>query len=287
MKKFLSMHLVVMTTTILINSCGPLKSGAQNDGAQAGSPPIITEVLKEDLSRKVPYFSYVNLDRSPDRNAKMILQLDAAKVDYERWVAIEGKAQDRNDLIKRGLLDEESNRTNPLPAGVIGVYLSNLNYLEKRSQNDDGKMHFLLEDDVMVPIDVKEELATALKTVPKDWDLLYLGCNLNVTYDPSRGDLVRGAYERGAQLSPTCSLEKQSLIEGSPWIKMTSSCTAGAYAYTVRPSTLTKVINYLKPIKVHAIDIMYSTAYGNGMLNAYCLNPNLIRSTYGSPSTIR
>lgn len=239
-----------------------------------------------DISSWPRKFIYLNLDRSPVRNKEMIAELNHAKVNYERFGAVDGKKLDFQKLVNEGVYDEETFKTSPLKAGEIGVYLSNIKYLESLTKKSAESLEILLEDDVIIPADVNDELNLAFKMVPKDWDLLYLGCYLDIQSDPHKNDLVQSPYNKNPRFSPVCRGDME-VVPGTPWLKLDQRCTAGAYAYTANIKHSDKILDLVKPIKA-PIDVRYQHLYrANGELKAYCLKPNLIRTKYSIPSTIR
>lgn len=249
----------------------------------ASSAEPIT-VPYSDISSWPVKISYLNLDRSTERKDLMEAQLNAAKLSYERLVAVEGKNQVQAELRRKGLLEAEHKFERPLSAGEIGVFLSNLKYFDLVESGTHEQIHILFEDDVIIPVDLEAEIKTALKTVPDDWGLLYFGCYLDNQYSPKRGALVVSPFLREEGLAPICPLRKMNPVEGTPWVKLTNSCTAGGYAYAVRKKAVENLRKFILPMR-HPVDDSLRRGYSE--FKAYCLNPNLIRTRYSTESTIR
>lgn len=270
--RFLALSFII---TCIVFSC----SGSEN-----------IDVPLVDLSERPREIVYINLDRSPERNKQMIDQLEMTKVKYTRLRGVDGKMQNMEDLVKLGLYDEKTYKESPLTPGEIGVYLTNIKYLEMLEQSNDNILMLLLEDDAIVPVDIDQEMKTALSVVPKDWDLLYFGCYLDVFFDLDKGGLVQSPYARNNRLKPMCpnvSNKVFPIVEGSPWFKIDWHCHSGAYAYMANKNKVGSILQQIKPIRT-AIDNQYRLLYGeNNGLKAYCLKPNLIRTRYDIPSTIR
>lgn len=93
----------------------------------------------------------INLDRREDRLEKLSTQLNNLGITFERFSAIDGKAE--------GI--------NPIVAGRMShtkVWEENL-----------GKKVLILEDDAEFVDNFNEKFAEVIQTLPSDWDVFYLG----------------------------------------------------------------------------------------------------------------
>ena len=257
--------------------------------------------LGDFSSSKIKY-QYINLNANPSlkpeedpnlkRKEKMDAQLKLAKVDYQRLEAVLGRGlskKDLDDLVKNGEFDADVRSKSSLKPGEIGVYLSTLDKSLHNAIANKDTITITLEDDTIIPYDVDEQLEQALKAVPKDWDILYLGCYQNYLTTFAGG--VIGPFTPRSQETkdykyPLCSVDEGRRVYQTPWIQLDGGCVAGMYAYAVRPESAQKLKKALIPI-TQAVDRKLTTLVGQGTIKAYCLNPELIRANTNVASTIR
>jgi GR25 family glycosyltransferase involved in LPS biosynthesis len=248
--------------------------------------------LVDYSSSKIKY-QFVNLKKDVDRKQKMEAQLNLAKVDYQVLEAVYGKELSKDyldGLVKGGVFDANVRARSLLKPGEIGVYLSTLEKALPNAIANKDTITVTFEDDAIIPYDVDAQFRLALTAVPKDWDILYLGCNQNNR--TSGSEQVVGPYLPVASgvgqkyIYPLCPTGEMYRIYGTPWIQLDKSCTAGAYAYAVRSSSAQKLLHMLKPMRI-AVDMELASLAGSGKIKAYCLNPELIRADTIIPSTIR
>ena len=93
----------------------------------------------------------INLDRRTDRMEKLGAQLDELGIQYERFSAIDGKAE--------GI--------EPMEAGK----LSHLKVIQELN----GEKVLILEDDAHFVDGFQERFDTEMDSLPADWDVFYLG----------------------------------------------------------------------------------------------------------------
>lgn len=258
--------------------------------------------LGDFSSSKIKY-QYINLNANPSlkpeedpnlkRKEKMDAQLKLAKVDYQRLEAVLGRGlskKDLDDLVKNGEFDADVRSKSSLKPGEIGVYLSTLHKALPEAIKNQDAITVTFEDDAIIPHDVDVQFRLALRAVPEDWDVLYLGCNQNNS--TAGGQRVVGPYlptvmGAGKEYTyPLCPTGEMNRIYGTPWIQLDKSCTAGLYAYAVRLSSAQKLLQWLKPMRI-PVDMEVASLVGSGKIKAYCLNPELIRADTDIPSTIR
>ena len=125
---------------------------------------------------------YVNLDRSRDRRRNIESMCQRHGINAERFSAVDGKLLDLEDpkyqkalqKIKWWFLIE--NRKN---VGHFGCYLSHMSIFEKFLKTD-KQYCFILEDDAeFITSNLKEGIMKNMKNLPKDWDILLLGYEVN------------------------------------------------------------------------------------------------------------
>lgn len=125
---------------------------------------------------------YINLDRSTNRKRSMEIMCANQGINPERFPGIDGKLLDLDDpkyekalkKIKWWFLIE--NRKN---VGHFGCYLSHMAVFEKFLKTD-KEYCFILEDDAEILVtDIKREIIKNMNNLPRGWDILLLGYEVN------------------------------------------------------------------------------------------------------------
>ena len=93
----------------------------------------------------------INLDRRTDRMKKLGAQLDELGIQYERFSAVDGKAES----------------ISPIEAGK----LSHLKVIQELN----NEKVLILEDDAYFVDGFQERFDAEMETLPDDWDVFYLG----------------------------------------------------------------------------------------------------------------
>lgn len=123
----------------------------------------------------------INLDKDVERLSKMKQQLGNYDIKFTRIPAVYGK-----DLSKAEIKDVTNGFCNTFCTySSIGCAMSHLKTYETILKNSDPYA-LILEDDVVFEPDFKKQVEQKLARVPKDFDIVYLGCAL--CKDNSRSD---------------------------------------------------------------------------------------------------
>lgn len=249
------------------------------------------EVELVDLSKAKLAYNIINLKQSVDRRNRMERQFVLSEVKPYRFIdAVYGKDQDQGKLVANGILDLNIDRAYPLMDGELGIYLTTLQKVLPIAEAETDTINLVFEDDVIIPYDIERQFRFALMVVPQDWDMLYLGCNQFIKVDP-KGRVASlfvpakaaGFEEFKEMICPSSALEP---IAGTPWQRINGGCTAGLWAYALRSESAQKLRNHLLPIR-NPIDEKIRALVNHRKINAYCLNPELVRVADDVPSTIR
>jgi len=251
------------------------------------------QVKLEDISSASIKYQFVNLKRSPERKKTMDDQLGLAQVNFQALDAVDGKElkdTEIDKLVDNGVYDKTTRQKSLLSPGELGVYLSTIQKALPNALNTDS-LTVTFEDDVVIPYYIDLQFREALKAVPDDWDILYLGCYQNYMVRRRDGAIsgpytpVSLAQAQGYEY-PLCASDESHRVYNTPWIQLDGGCVAGMYAYVVRAKSAQKLLKKLVPIQF-AVDRTITTLVGQGQIRAYCLKPELVHANVTIPSTIR
>jgi glycosyl transferase family 25 len=92
----------------------------------------------------------INLERSPERRAHMLAELESARADYEIMTGVDGRDLDLSD---RSVVDESLYSRSEYPAGMAGCALSHLRVYRAFVESG-ADVALVLEDDVTLPADL-------------------------------------------------------------------------------------------------------------------------------------
>lgn len=130
--------------------------------------------------------TYVNLDRNKDREQHMEKLLDFVGLkNHRRFRAVDGKElyTDRSYLknsfhqsvdIKFNF-EMHKETINATGAATTGIWLSYLFILKELAAEGTNQPLLVLEDDVDLEVDFKDQLIASMRMAPDDWDLLLCG----------------------------------------------------------------------------------------------------------------
>jgi GR25 family glycosyltransferase involved in LPS biosynthesis len=170
----------------------------------------------------------INLDRRTDRMERLGAQLDELGIEYERFSAVDGK--------ELGI--------SPVIAGTM----SHVAVMKKYPQ----KNVLILEDDALFVDNFQERFDEVMQTLPKDWDVLYLGALLGEgtgEVRPVNKDWSRQVVTTGAQAYCIKEVRLPYFIEkldGYEWyIDIGLRVFAEQYnAYVAQPNLVTQFPSY-------------------------------------------
>jgi GR25 family glycosyltransferase involved in LPS biosynthesis len=168
----------------------------------------------------------INLDRRPDRMEKLGPQLDELGIEYDRF-----SAHDANEL--------------GIKPYVAGTWSHTTVWSRYRQIYGNIKI-LVLEDDALFCENFNEKFAEAMKTLPEDWDIFYLGALLDKT---------------------TGKVEKIN----DHWARQIIS--TGTQAYCINPKRLERFYKEVKD-KEWYIDVELRVLAEQ--YNAYIAQPNLV-----------
>lgn len=151
-----------------IHDTSKLNAYALNNEAQFAGKEEKTQ-KEEKTSNSIKFkFLVLNLDRRPDRWAKFT-QNDIG-LNYTRYSAIDG---DKLKSTPQLLRIFDSNDYN-MRAGMVGCAMSHIKMYTELIHSQ-FSFFCIMEDDVETVPDFKNKFIHVLKTIPNDWDIIYLG----------------------------------------------------------------------------------------------------------------
>jgi len=202
--------------------------------------------------------------------------------------AIFGKDLDRVVLAREDYLVPGTLRDGEL--GLLRTTTENV--LPLAMAMEDNAILTLFEDDVVIPADTHFGFRDALRAAPKDWDILFLGCNRDLMCDETSNVRSRFLAKRvleGLSMGNLCPASARKPVPNTPWEQLNGECTPGTWAYALRNSSARKISDFLKesaPLR-YPIDDIYRRLVEEGKLRAYCLDHDLVRPNFAMPSHIR
>jgi len=116
--------------------------------------PALQAKLKPTFNQVFEQVVVINLARRPDRMAQIKAQLDAHKITFERFEAIDGQ--------ELGI------------GGVAACAMSHRAVIEKYK---DCQSLFIFEDDAELNPNFEQLWDVFIANLPDDWQMIYLGCN--------------------------------------------------------------------------------------------------------------
>ena len=139
---------------------------------------------------------YINLDRSPKRKENIENILNRNNLEAERITAFDGQEIDieeeeykKHFISDPGLIDHY--KSDKKHMGHFGCYLSQMKCYEEFLKTD-KEYCIIFEDDMEIKGDnFKEMVEKHYKNVPKDWDILLFGYNLNDEFHKDRSDGIQ------------------------------------------------------------------------------------------------
>jgi len=116
--------------------------------------PALQARLKPTFNQVFEQVVVINLAKRPDRMAQIKAQLDAHKIIFERFEAIDGQE-----------------------LGITGVAACALSHQAVIEKYKDCQSLFIFEDDAELDLNFKQLWDVFIANLPDDWQMVYLGCN--------------------------------------------------------------------------------------------------------------
>ena len=114
----------------------------------------------------------INMDKDTERLEKVTKECKKFNINFERFSGVNPLKLSKKELNKY----VSKTCQNICPNGIIGCGVSHMKIYEDALKNN-YKNILVLEDDVYFDDELYEELNKAMKELPEDYDILYLGCS--------------------------------------------------------------------------------------------------------------
>lgn len=203
----------------------------------------------------------INLNKDTERMKSVLQQERYLPHKIQRWTAAYGKEEIREDIamndgvqtiISRSSDANENKKSDKVlnKAGEIGCWLSHKRLLKHliKSNYPPNFGHLICEDDIKIPANFNERWDSISKTIPGDWDMVYLG--------------IGGPH--GDHINKHVIKWKNDKKEGANF---------RTHAYLVRHKSIGKILDKLA-LMAAPIDVQYYLMLGG--LNIYIVDPELI-----------
>ena len=201
----------------------------------------------------------INLEKEKERLQAFDKQMSKNKINYERFNAVEGLK-----VLKDDRLSDYCNTF--CTDGMKGCALSHRSIWDTMVKN--GYRNIMIcEDDAMIPDTFDKDLQNVYYHIPKDYDILYLGCLFGCKDDSSLNKLVTkvNGYE------PQDVNDKVVEVKG----------TIGLHCYILSLEGAKKLIQH--PITFHIdTQVMYLIKLYD--YKSYAVNPLLVDSSQDNSS---
>lgn len=245
------------------------------------------------------YFSkifIINLEDKVKRFKKVVKQFHRKGIKYNRFIAIDGRAEEKNHRkkVKELSLQYKVKIKNLIPQAA-SLVIGTMQILKQQIKNRWRRV-LIFEDDVVFDRKILQKFDQGVKELPNNWDLLYLGCgdicgykglSRFRTYEnkhPSSLALVAKKkpfylkYKNDLRKVP--NKEDIKDMEYSDNISMALFPNGGwAYAYSLKGARKTlRIINNI--IDEH-MDSILPRAIEEGKLIAYSFDPPIVWHEYG------
>ncbi len=201
----------------------------------------------------------INLEKDIDKNNYMKSLLNNENIKFERFNAVYGKNLSKEYI--NNITDDFCKKTCSI--GLIGCALSHISIwkdiLEKNYKNA-----VIFEDDIYFDENYKVNLINSINALPKEWDILYLGCGGLCDKDRSNfffKYIFKLLYKK-----------INNNIYSSKYIYIPEFAT-GAYSYAISRNGCIKLLNIIDKI-THHIDHIISS--NSNKINIYAVYPKCI-----------
>ena len=216
---------------------------------------------------------YINLDFEKNRfnyiNEQLNLLNNKEKFSIERFAGIYGKTLTIdiiNQYIVNNTLVKNIEWNNfKFDKAVLAIYLTHIDLWKNILLTNKEEYSLIIEDDVIIPSNLYNQIEKNMKNIPKNWDIVFIG----------RSFLLKGDIINDNILRPHVVHERQT--------------NHGMFSYLIKTSSIIKLINLITPLehsKLTHIDWTIRNLYSQNdsinenKINAYYLIESIIKHDY-------
>lgn len=152
------------------------------------------------------------------------------------------------------------------PKSAIGIAMAHIKVWEKILLSN-KESALVLEDDVVFTNNFKKDLDIDIKNVPKNFDILYLGC-IGCTNTINFFTIIGGA-------SNILNINAGSI---NKYINK-PSIAAATHAYIISRKGIKKILKHIKNKISFHLDVMLQILIKNNIINVYGLNKRIVYQT--------
>jgi GR25 family glycosyltransferase involved in LPS biosynthesis len=206
---------------------------------------------------------YINLDSRPDRQDRMIAELQRVGLEAERFPALTFDDYKGKPEACAFLYQDATSRNMP---GLLGCHLSHQSVLKREMDNPQAIPLLILEDDVQFCDDLHERLANIERYLEtQNWDIFFLGGTYH--WEPHW-------HAPGHPYMPQCSctLGRDWEPTDHPRINRTYGCF-DTYAYIVNPKSIEKIWALYQVGNPVSLAADWLQIYVQPWLNCFAYNP--------------
>lgn len=234
----------------------------------------------------------ISLDRTPERYQEFLRWNAGAKLEVDRFPAVDGQTLDKAELVRQGLITADLAY---LP-GALGIAMSHLALWRKAARENVSVT--VCEDDAIFNHHFPEEAAALISRLPPDWDMVMWGWNFD---HPLWVDMIPGVsncrlhFSESALRAGIGRYQAQYFLLGLR--KLIASF--GLPCYTVSAKGASSLIQFCLPLRPQqiivpdatgplknvGIDVVMNAWYPKGTAFA-CLPPLVVTLNNTSLSTI-
>lgn len=189
---------------------------------------------------------FINLERRPDRHQQCLNEFRKIKANAERVIGIDGKKL----------------FTSLMKPGAYGLLLTHVNIFRNAITNNYDSIA-IFEDDVTFVDNFNDIFNERMKSLPEDWDLLYIGGN-HILHVPGF-KLITGDKDFKVTKENYKTLNYELCK---------TPCTYCAHALAIRSTIYQRILDTIKQRPTQPIDNIYYALQQEGC-NAYTFLPSL------------
>lgn len=233
--------------------------------------------IEKLFNKDTIYAAYCNLDSRPDRNEKMIAELE--RVDLE--IPIVRQRSYPWEELYNNFSDEEKLKVDVMvkrkTPGAIGCWFSQMEVMKEALRQ--GKHAIVLEDDIVVCNDMPQRLKIIFTYLNQhEWDIFWFGGTYHL--EPTWHKSVEGRHVHPDLQMCNCLLNRDWEETLHPAIVRTYGAFS-THAYMVNKNRIQHVLDFLDRRMSISMGIDFLMILEQPNLNCYAFNPGCMKQFDG------